>query len=418
MGEKQIDGFPNKRPEAPEKSSETLKNAKVFIYSGGCTSNWLDGQQIMDFLTVNGHHIVHEPSDADVVIVNTCSVDEIAEEGSFKKIDALKNINPNAKVVIAGCLPEATDKEISNAVCIPPKNMGQFDSIFDHPNKSISELERPTKVEAPAYWTSIEKYFSGDAESFKKTFGFKDEEIEYMTGLNEKAFIIETNQGCLGNCSYCAIKRSRGHLKSISLKRATESFKIGLEKGFKDFKIWGDDVGDYGKDIGTDLSVLLAEFLKNEGDFKLEVLAANPKRFIELYDKLLPSLKDKRLDCLNITVQSGSERLLEAMNRKIDVMALIEKIRNLREEAPHLNLRSHYMVGFPGETKEDFEETIKFIFDTKIFQGLIFEFDAKPGTEAAQMENQVPDGIKKERKSLIEAIMKWGAQEYYSGKKY
>jgi len=418
MVEKKTD-IPIQTPdEVLEKSKEAIKNAKVFIYSGGCTSNWLDGQQIMDFLTANGHKIVHEPKEADVVVVNTCSVDEIAERGSFKKIDALKNINPKAKIIISGCLPEATDKEISNAVCLPPKKLEEFDSIFDHPNKSILDFERPTKVNAPPYWTSIEKYFSGDAESFKKIFGFKDEEIEYMTGLNENAFIIETNQGCLGNCSYCAIRRSRGDLKSISLKRAVESFKVGLDRGYKDFKIWGDDVGDYGKDIGTDLSVLLVEFLKNKRDFKLEVLATNPNSFLELYDKLLPSLKDKRMDCLNITVQSGSEKILEAMHRKIDMKLLTEKIKNLRKEAPHLNLRSHYMVGFPGETKEDFEETIKFMFETKIFQGLIFEFDAKPGTEAAQMKNQVPDEIKKERRALIEAISKWGAAEYYGGEIY
>jgi MiaB/RimO family radical SAM methylthiotransferase len=393
-------------------------NARVFMYSGGCTSNWLDGQQLMDFLTVNNHQIVHDPRIADTIIFNTCSVDKIAEEGSLKKIDALIKINPEARVIITGCIPINMKNKIPGSVCISARNMREFNSIFDHPNKSLLDIKRPSKVDAPPYWTSIEKYFTGDADSFKEIFGFKDKEIEFMTGLNEKAFIIEISQGCLGNCSFCAIKRYRGGLKSISLEKAMESFKVGLGRGYRNFKIWGDDVGDYGKDIGIDLSVLLAKLLKIKGDFKLEVLATNPKSFLELYDKLLPSLMDKRMECLNITVQSGSERVLKKMNREIDIKLLVERINDLKKKCPHLILRSHYMVGFPGESKEDFEETIKFIFATKIFQGLVFEFDLKQETKAALMKDHIPAEIRKERRQLLEAISRWGASEYFEGNTY
>jgi len=401
-------------------NQKNVSHGKVYVYSGGCTSNLLDGQRILEYLKKNDYELVANPKDADWLIVNTCAFEAHSEGRSIKLIQELKDSNPKARMIVTGCLPAINKKRMidvhKGAYFIPKsdEDWKTLDDIFRPQKVSIKEVGDPSGVEKSDYtksWTIIEKYPA-----------FKTEEngrkLEDLTGYDENAEVIRVAKGCLGNCSYCAIKRARGELKSESIESLTDRFKKGLEQGHNSFKIWAEDIGDYGKDINTDLAKLLSSILNVEGNYKLEVLSTNPKSFIQLYNKLLPSLKDKRVDSLTISVQSGSEKILKSMNRDIDLESLIGTLKDLREKAPHLTVRAHYMVGFPGETWKDFLDTINLMIKTGMYKSQVFKFDPKPGTPAERMNDQVSKLTKDVRLQILKIIRKLGSIKYYDGAPY
>ena len=380
----------------------------VFIYSGGCSSNWAEGRTVINFLEANGHKIVDSMEKANVILFNACSVDESAEKKGLEKIRAIIEGNFEACLIIMGCVQQRMLLGIPmNTIVIPSKELKRFNDVFEH-QTPIEAIPASNDIQAPAHWTMIERYVPKSAEAFFKVFKQTKQEIEVLENLKDEAWLITTSTGCLGKCSYCGIKKNRGTLKSFPAEKLVKEFRNGLALGKTYFKIWGDDVGCYGRDIGTDLAELLKAFLAIEREFHLEVLAANPTPFLEIFDKLLPLLRDKRVDRLVIPAQSGSQKILKAMNRDIDLETLFEKIDQLRLEASHLSLITHYIVGFPGETEIDFQKTIAFAHRTKLYQCLILKFDAKEGTLAAKMKNQISEDVKEKRKEVLTEICRQG----------
>ncbi len=391
---------------------------KVYVYSGGCTSNLLDGQRMLDYFRGNDYELVANPKDANWLVVNTCAFEKTSEDRSVKLIQELKNSNPKARIVVTGCLP-AINKErmlrIHKGAYFIPKSDEEWetlDSIFKPQKVSIKGVKDPSRTEKSEYtkgWAIIERYHAFKAD--KKRLG-KNSKLEDLTGYDENAEVLRVAKGCLGNCSYCAIKKARGGLKSESIENLVGKFKKSLEQGHNSFRIWAEDIGDYGKDINTDLAGLLSSILSVKGNYKLEILATNPKSFIELYNKLLPSFKDKRVDSLTISVQSGSKKILKIMNRNLDLESLAKTLGDLREKAPHLTVRAHYMVGFPRESWKDFLGTINLMVKTGMYKSEIFKFDPKPGTPAEKMDKQCGRVVKEARSQILGLIRKLGSMVY------
>ncbi len=407
-----------------KKMVDKISQEKVYVYSGGCSSNLLSGEQMINYLEANDYSITESPKEANYIIVNTCAVDKISEDRSINVIDNLKKQNPNARVVIAGCLPSINKKriaEVGNIGTFGPKNIKDgMESIFDPKNIGFEYVKKPNIITHHPSWNIIERYNAFDENGITKSqeLGFLKDGVENIEGYDENAFNIQISQGCRGSCSYCAIKKAIGPLKSESLGDIISLFENGVSLGYDNFKIWADDLGVYGQDIGTNFATLLGEMIKVEGEYKLELLCTNPNDFLKQYDRLLPSLRDRRVDCLNISLQSGSERVLKNMNRSLDVDEFIETIKDLRQKAPHLEIRSHYMSGFPGENWKDFFQTIDVMYRTKIYKGLFLEFDPKPDTPACDMPNQISLRVKNLRRAILENIGKIGSIVYLDGKKY
>jgi len=372
----------------------------VYIYSNGCSSNMLDGERMAQYFELNGYAPTADPSTADIIVVNTCAFEAASEADSIAKIKELQ-ANRKARMVVSGCLPAVNKQRLDQVFqgdTFIPKNeetWGRLDDIIQA-RVSIAEVKDPSVLSHRwPDWKLIGKY-----KAFKE-----NPEHKAITGYDENVYHIRISSGCTGKCSFCAIRFARGCIKSRSVEEIVAIFREGLQKGFRSFKIWGDDVGDYGLDINTDLSVLLKEILKIQEDFTLEVLATNPRRFLELYDVLLPSLEDKRLKWLNISVQSGSEKILKLMKREIDIEALTRALKDLKKRAPHLIIRAHYIVGFPSEGWRDFFSTMMITFKTHIYKFIVLKFDPKPNTEAAMLPNQISNF----RKNLYYLLMRaWG----------
>src|SRR5208283_1717638 len=356
----------------------------VYIYSNGCSSNMLDGERMSQYFELNGYELTPVPQSADIIVVNTCAFESASERDSLEKIKELQN-QKNARMIVCGCLPAINKKkldEIYTGDYFIPKNEKTWSRLDE-----IIQAEIPmSNVKDPSVLSHRWKDWRliGVYKAFKET-----PKCKAITGYDEDVYHIRIATGCTGNCSFCAIRFARGHIKSRQIEEIVNDFMEGLDEGYKSFKIWGDDVGDYGLDINTDLSVLLSEILKIKKDFELEVLATNPNRFLELYDSLVPNLEDKRVKWLNVSIQSGSPKILKLMHRDIDLHLLVSRLKDLRNRAPHLTMRAHYIVGFPREGWRDFFSTVMFTFKARIFKYLVLKYDPKPNTEASQMTGQL-----------------------------
>jgi len=379
---------------------EVGKMKNVYIYSNGCSSSMLDGERMAIYFEKNNYSLTYKPNNADLLVVNTCAFDAISEKDSIEKIKSLQNLQSNnKKIIVCGCLPAINKqkmREVFKGDYFIPKSeetWSKLDKILDA-KIPISKIKDPSVLSHRWQdWKLIGVY-----KAFKGNICGKD-----ITGYDENAYHIRVATGCTSNCSFCAIRFARGYIKSKTIKDITNEFKKGLKKGFKSFKLWADDIGDYGVDIGTDLSELLSEILSIKEDFELEVLSTNPKKFIELYDQLSLCLEDKRVIYFNISIQSGSSSILKMMKRDIDLKKLSTLIRQLKKRASHLIIRTHYMVGFPGETWQDLIATLIYTLKIRNFKYLILVYDPKPNTEAAKMEKQIPKTIKNIRFN----ILKW-----------
>jgi tRNA A37 methylthiotransferase MiaB len=442
------------RPEVESQEKHESGKKAVYVYSGGCSSDNLDMQRVEDYCRANNYPITHNPQKADVIFVGTCTLSKEREDLTINKIQNLRSLNPDAEIVPAGCLVRQNPErmgEIHSGLSLATKteaDWSQLEKILPG-EVPIAEIIDPILIRPHIDWRLIEEFdafpvlkqrlekmpeddrnavlekiFTNKALDHKKIAEFYNEgklsedEMKELEGYDEQAAILRIAKGCQGKCTYCAIKKSRGHLVSSKPDIVLDRFRGALKEGIKSFKLWADDIGAYGKDIGTDLASLLANILKEKENFKLEVLAGNPKDFLESFDKLLPLLKDPRIRYFNITVQSGSEKVLKEMNRPVNVEKLINALKQLHEEIPDLIIRTHYMVGFPGETDVDFQETVRFMEETKIYKSLIFAFSPRPNTPAEKMENQISDDVRQERVKILEEHRKAGSEKYYDGAIY
>ena len=208
-------------------------------------------------------------------------------------------------------------------------------------------------------------------------------------------FYIEACVGCLGKCTYCVHRYARGRLKSRSIENIVSEFRYGLRKGYKRFVLLGDDLGFYGHDINTDIITLLEEILKEEGDYELQLYYLEPINLSKQLQRLKKVLRSNKIIDVNIPLQTGSNRLCKLMNRDYDIKEVIQCVSEIRREFPSLSVRTQIMVGFPGETDEDFQKTVD-IFDYFDEVG-IFEYSDRPNTLSYKMTNKVPPEIKRAR---------------------
>jgi threonylcarbamoyladenosine tRNA methylthiotransferase MtaB len=225
---------------------------------------------------------------------------------------------------------------------------------------------------------------------------------------NEDIFYIMTGRGCLGNCSYCSDLYSCGRLESKPIENVTAEFKQGLNQGYRRFFLVTTDLGVYGKDIGQDLSILLQQLTQEQGDYELLLPNVNPRSLSDMIEDFKVFLRSGKIGLLGVPVQSGSERILEAMGRKHTAQEFKESIRAINVEFPDTTIWTQIMVGFPGETEEDFDATLNLLDEVALDYIQVFRFSRRPTTRASYFENQVSESISVDRyrRALAKAIYK------------
>ena len=350
----------------------------VFVEGYGCSLNKSDTTQIKGFLKARGFSFTPLEK-ANFAIINTCAVKQPTEFKMLKRIRELFALSKEFgfKLIVFGCLPEINPKEI--------------------------ERISPEIVQLGPRLEQLAEFFSLQQASFGPS-------APELSGSNVVS-ILPICRGCLGACTFCAVKRARGSLKSYSIESLEKKFKKLIKKS-KEVWLTAQDTGCYGKDIGTSLAKLLKTLLKNKRDFRVRIGMMNPNHLREMLPELIELLHDTRLYLfLHVPLQSGSGRILRLMNRKYSVKEFVSCIKRLRKAFPNLTLSTDIIVGFPSETQQDFKKTLSVLKRLEFDVVNISRYGKRPFTTAPKMPKQVFEWEKKKRSRIASALCKQISQK-------
>jgi tRNA A37 methylthiotransferase MiaB len=376
---------------------------KIFTYVDACERRNLDANKICTYLSKNNYRIVDKPEDADIIIFITCAVFDEVTESSLQKVKEFQKYD--ADLVVAGCLPEIEKEKLSeifNGKTISTKDLDEIDDLFpenkikfgyiDDANILFQDLDgyRPIgvikKICRNVRW--IENiYVKVKDHVLKNLFG--EHSTIYAIFSKNSFYRIRASWGCLGNCSYCVIKKAIGPFHSKSLDQCMREFRRGLNEGYKHFVITADDAGSYGLDIGSSFPELLDKMTETPGEYEISIRGLHPRWVIKYIDDLEDILKRGKLTSVDIPIQSGSTRILKLMHRFSDVEKMKDAFIRLKKSSPDVLLNTHVIVGFPTETEGDFKQTLSFIKKISFNEVYTFPFSCKIGSEAENIESKV-----------------------------
>lgn len=356
--------------------------AKYHIRTYGCTLNQADSDIIKGMLDSAGHTEAADESSADVLIVNSCQVKSSTET---KILHKLRRLAATKKpIILAGCL-SINEKAVR-------KNAPRATIVGTSSIKYIND--------------AMEDALNFGAGTFR-TFSSK-ENLPRNQAIGPIAR-IPISEGCLSACTFCVTKLARPKLSSYTLKGVVREAEIAIEHGAKEIQLTSMDSGAYGKDIKTDLVELLQELASLPGDFKIRLGMINPQHIKHLgLERFMSCYKSKKLfKFIHLPVQAGSEKVLKAMKRNHTVKDFETVASAFRERFPSGYLATDIIVGFPGETEEDFNLTLSLLNKWQFDLANLSKFTPRPGTSAQKMK-QVPNGeIKKRSVAATKIIRKW-----------
>lgn len=375
-----------------EFKGKNKRKRNSFIRTYGCQMNEHDSERVAWILNLLGFNMIDNEEEADFILFNTCAIRENAELRVYGKIGSLKTIKankPDYKIAIMGCMMQIDDirEEIE-------EKYKHVDLIFGtHNIHKIPEL----------LYKNIKS---------KKTIVDIQEDnldlIEYIDssrGSKYKGY-VNIIYGCNNFCTYCVVPYARGREISREPEYILEEIKEMVADGYKEITLLGQNVNSYGNDFDFDYSFtdLLYEINKIKGIERLNFMTSHPKdisdELIEAYGEI-----DTLNNYLHLPVQSGSDRILKLMNRNYSIDNYLEKINKIREVKPDIALSTDIIVGFPGETEEDFQKTIDLVKEVKYDFIFPFIYSKRPATRAESMENHLDYEIKHERFERLNAIV-------------
>lgn len=369
---------------------------KIYVYNNGtCTRVKLYGLDVVNLFVANGYEVVDKEEDAQYIIINTCSFLKSKEEYFYKFI---KNVNKRLKekqrIVVIGCLPSILKDELLD--------MNEEMILFGRDIDAISKYFKFKKnIETKATTVSERLEGSKNVLYLFNKYLLKSKHIEYRL-KREKVCYLQISSGCRGTCTYCSEKFTT-RLKSRPLEDIIEAIYDGISRGYTLFGLNSDDASAYGKDIGHSLEELLSEIVKIKEDIYFSIPEFNPNG---LSDKVISCLKDKKFLYITVPMQSGSQRILDLMERPYKIDDVIERVRRVKKNNKKLKINTHVIVGFPGETEEDFKKT-KEILATGLFDRVkVFMYNERPGTKAALMDGKVLESVKVRRRDELLSLMK------------
>ncbi|MBR6595725.1 MAG: tRNA (N6-isopentenyl adenosine(37)-C2)-methylthiotransferase MiaB [Oscillospiraceae bacterium] len=374
----------------------------AYVETYGCQQNEADSEKLRGYLTQSGYRIGSEAEGADVVIMNTCAIREHAEQRVFGNLGALthtKRRHPEQKIFLCGCM--AGETKVSDRI---RKSYPHVDGVF-----STHHLWQFPEI----LWNVLNRK--------KRQFYIEDEPGSIAEGIPQvrdsrlKAW-VSIMYGCNNFCTYCIVPYVRGRERSRLPEDILAECRCVIEKGAKEITLLGQNVNSYGKDLGSgmDFADLLAAIAEIPGDFKIRFMTSHPRDASEkLFDTM--AKYDKIAKQLHLPFQSGSSRVLKAMNRHYDRETYLKKVNYAKRVMPGLVLTSDVIVGFPGETEEEFEETISLIEAVHYDSLFTFIFSPRPGTPAASMEDPTPKEEKNRRFDKLCAVQNAISEKIHLG---
>jgi MiaB/RimO family radical SAM methylthiotransferase len=341
---------------------------------------------------------------------------------SLEIIEKLKKYKK--EIIIAGCLPEIAKNQLEKffkGKTISTKDLEKIDEFFkdfQYKFSTVSDSNFPHFLPCELLLIfktkPLTKIFS--LNSFHLIKEFLANMVQSRFSYNRsKTYFLRINQGCLGNCAYCSIKKAIGPLKSKPPENCLEEYKQILNLGCENVVILGDDVGAYGLDLNTSFPELLNRLSKIEQGFfvKWSIKEMHPQWIVKYYLDLLPFIQRGKIIHILCGVQSGSSRILKLMNRYSNIGMVQKVLKEFKKVNPNLKLSAQIIIGFPSETEEDFLKTIEFIREIKFNEVFIYPYSNQEGTIAFKLPNQIPDEIKRRRIKQIVSFLKKEKINYY-----
>lgn len=353
-----------------------MKKAAICIL--GCRVNQSEGESFMEYFKENGYEITEFEEKADIYLIHTCTVTSQADSKSRQMIRKARKNNPDAKVIVTGCYAQTEPgklmgmPEVDLVVGMRDRNI-----ILDLLDKKKTHIVKLDKAQ-------------------------KFEDMKLATPETTRAF-LKIQEGCESFCSYCIIPMARGPIKSRSTESIIDEIRILTSKNYKEVVLTGIHAGAFGKDTGTDLTQLMKRILKETEVQRIRFGSLDPN---EINEEFIEVFKDGRfMPHIHLALQSGSDKVLKRMNRKYDTGMYRKVINELRSiKGDKLSVTTDIMVGFPGETEEEHQESIKFIEEMKLDNLHIFKYSKRKGTRAAAFPDQVDDQVKKKRANDMAAL--------------
>jgi len=356
---------------------------KVAFHTLGCKVNQDDTESLMTLFQNRGYEVVPFGPGADIYVINTCAVTQTGAGKSRQSIR--KAIGFGSGIVVAtGCYSQ-----------VSPEEAGGIEGV----DLLVGMAERPQIVDL------VEKYLADHQKRLQIEIFEHDGWIDLPHGLvsGRTRAMLKIEEGCEQFCSYCIIPYARGKVRSMPLERVVSEFQKLLEAGYREIVLTGIHLGCYGKDLGLTLDDVLKELVTFPGEFRIRLGSIEPTDFTE---ELIRRIAGQPRICqyLHIPLQSGSDRILERMNRGYRLDYFRDLLKALRSINPLIGIGTDLIVGFPGETEEDFESTLEFVSKQRFSKMHVFRYSPRKGTPAAAMPDRVPGKIQEERSHRIGKI--------------
>lgn len=362
---------------------------KVFIKTHGCQMNEYDSAKMLDLLSEKEEFTATDtPEDADLLVLNTCSIREKAQERVFHQIGRwkkLKDKNPNLKIAIGGCVASQEGKKLSQRapavdIVFGPQTLHRLPNLY----KEASDTE---KKQLDISFPKIEKF----------------DYLPQSSSDSVTAF-VSVAEGCNKYCSFCVVPHTRGH----EVSRPVEDILVEIEglasRGVREVNLLGQNVNNFKGSFEGEkksLAFLIEKVSKVNGIDRIRYTTSHP---FEFKDDLVDLYKDtpELVSHVHLPVQSGSDRILKLMRRRYSAASYLELISRIRENRPGISFSSDFIVGFPGETDKDFQDTLDIVEKVGFDESFSFIYSPRPNTPAAGMEDNVSKDIKKERLTILQ----------------
>lgn len=362
---------------------------KINFISLGCPRNLVDSEVMLGILLQAGYEVAPSLEEADYIVINTCGFLEASRQESRETVrETLAQRKKNAKLIVTGCMVQTHSEELKNVFPEIDYLLGSGDV-----NGILNAVQSTQKGELI---TTARSYLEAG-------------EVPRRLSTPKHYAYLKIAEGCRKRCAYCVIPTIKGPLKSKSQEQILKEFHLLLNQGVKEIILIAQDLGDYGKDKGSKnlaaLLDLLRSMLSIDQPFWLRLLYLYPD---EITDELIALMKSDKRICpyLDMPIQHVNNQVLKAMRRATSKEDIIQTITHLRREIPDVVIRTSLIVGFPGETEEQFEELVKFIQEHPLDNVGIFKFSREPGSHAYDLPDQIPEEVKSQRYARLMQVQK------------
>ena len=359
------------------------KVKKVAFFTLGCKVNQYETEAMLELFKKDGYIGVDSESYADVYVINTCTVTHMSDRKSRQYIRRMKKVNPNSIIAVVGCYSQVSPEEILDIEDV---------NLVMGTNDRLQIVEKIRELNSKSKLSTV--------DDIMKVKEFEEIEISQTNGKT-RAF-IKIQDGCDRYCTYCIIPYARGRVRSRQLEDITREIEKLAYKGYKEVVLTGIHVASYGKDLkdGSSLLTVIKAINEIDGIERIRLSSVEPVLFTDEFVDEICKIK-KLAPHYHLSLQSGCDTVLERMNRRYSAEEYKHIVDVLRDRIEDVSITTDVIVGFPGESDEEFDQTLNFLKDIKLMHTHVFKYSPRKGTKAAEMKNQVDPKIKTDRSNIL-----------------